>query len=60
MSAGCGGAEPVGLGAGFEDVGVEGDPVDDGGDEAGSGKTVPHSLNGRSAPDEFAAHNGSL
>jgi hypothetical protein len=41
-------------------VGVEGDPVDDGGDEAGSGKTVPHSLNGRSAPDEFAAHNGSL
>jgi hypothetical protein len=31
-------------------VGVEGDPVDDGGDEAGSGKTVPHSLNGRFVP----------
>jgi hypothetical protein len=32
------GAEPVGLGAGFEDVGVEGDPVDEGGDEAGVGE----------------------
>jgi hypothetical protein len=27
----------VGLGAGLDDVGVEGDPVDDGGDEAGVG-----------------------
>ena len=49
-AGGLGGAEPVGLGAGLEDVGVEGDPVDDGGDEAGSGKTVPHSLNWRFVP----------
>src|SRR5579871_3198229 len=35
---GCGGAEPVGLGAGFEDGGVEGDAVDYGGDEAGVGE----------------------
>ncbi len=33
----AGGAEPVGLGAGFDDVGVEGGAVDDGGDEAGVG-----------------------
>src|SRR5262249_49673559 len=32
------GAEPVGLGAGLEDVGVEGDPVDDGGNEPGVGE----------------------
>lgn len=32
------GAEAVGLGAGFEDVGVEGDAVDDGGDQAGVGE----------------------
>ena len=37
-AAGLAGAEPVGLGAGFEDAGVEGDPVDDGGDEAGVGE----------------------
>jgi hypothetical protein len=30
--------ETVGLGAGLEDVGVEGNPVDDGGDEAGIGE----------------------
>jgi hypothetical protein len=33
-SGGAGGAEPVALGAGLDDVGVEGEPVDDGGDEA--------------------------
>jgi hypothetical protein len=40
LAAGGGfaGAESVGLGAGFEDVGVEGDAVDDGGDEAGVGE----------------------
>jgi len=32
------GAESVGLAAGFEDVGVEGDPVDDGGDQAWVGE----------------------
>jgi hypothetical protein len=36
--AGLGGAEPAGLGAGLEDAGVEGDPVDDRGDEAGVGE----------------------
>ena len=36
--AGFAGAQPVGLGAGFEDVGVEGDAVDDGGDKARVGK----------------------
>jgi hypothetical protein len=35
-AGGFAGAEPVGLGAGLEDVGVEGDPVDDRGDQAGS------------------------
>ena len=35
---GCAGAEAVGLSAGFEDVGVEGDAVDDGGDQAGVGE----------------------
>jgi hypothetical protein len=30
--------EPVGVGAGFEDVAAEGEPVDDGGAEAGSVK----------------------
>ena len=33
-AAGRVGGEPVGPGAGLEDVGVEGDPVDDGRDEA--------------------------
>ncbi len=32
-SALTGGAEPVGMGAGLDDVGVEGDSVDDGGDD---------------------------
>ena len=32
------GAEPVGLGAGLEDVGVEGDPVHDRGDQARVGE----------------------
>ena len=31
-------AEPVGLGAGFDDVRVEGDPVDDGRDQPGVGE----------------------
>ena len=35
---GCAGAEAVGLSAGFEDVGVEGDAVDDGGDQAWVGE----------------------
>ena len=35
---GFAGAEAVGLGAGFDDVGVEGDSVDDRGDEAGVGE----------------------
>jgi hypothetical protein len=34
-ASGFAGAESVGLGAGFEDVGVEGDPVDDRCDQAG-------------------------
>jgi hypothetical protein len=38
LAGGFAGAEPVGLGAGLEDVGVEGDPVDDRGDEAGVGE----------------------
>jgi hypothetical protein len=37
-AGGLAGAEPVGLGAGLEDVGVEGDPVDDRGDQAGVGE----------------------
>ena len=32
------GAEPVGLGSGFEEVGVEGDPVDDRDHHAGVGE----------------------
>jgi hypothetical protein len=36
--AGLGGAQPVGVGAGVDDVGVEGEPVDDGGAEAGVGE----------------------
>ena len=35
---GLAGAQSVGLGAGFEDVGVEGDAVDDRGDQAGVGE----------------------
>jgi hypothetical protein len=35
---GLAGGEPVGLGAGFEDVGVEGDAVDDRSDEPGVGE----------------------
>jgi len=37
-AGGLAGAEPVGLGAGLEDVGVESDPVDDRGDQAGVGE----------------------
>jgi hypothetical protein len=37
-AGGVGGAQPVGLGAGLEDVGIEGDPVHDGGDQAGVGE----------------------
>lgn len=35
---GLGGAEPVGVGAGFDEVGVEGEPVDDRGAEARVGE----------------------
>src|SRR5215470_3493464 len=35
---GAGGAQPVGVGAGFDDVAAEGEPVDDGGAEAGVGE----------------------
>jgi hypothetical protein len=45
--AGFAGGEPVGLGAGLDDVGIEGDTVDDGGDEPGVGEDCPHSLKGR-------------
>src|SRR5690242_15169210 len=55
-AGGLGGAEPVGAGAGLEDVGVEGDPVDDRGDEAGPGKTVPHS-SGRLVPIAIEARS---
>ena len=44
---GAGGAEAVAVGAGFDDVGVEGEPVDHGGDEAGIGDDVAHSLKRR-------------
>ena len=36
-AAGLGGTEPEAVGAGLDDVGVERDPVDDGGDQAGVG-----------------------
>ena len=38
LVAGLGGAQPVGVGAGLDDVGVVGEPVDDGGAEAGVGE----------------------
>src|SRR5258705_2516480 len=38
LVAGLGGAQPVGVGAGGDDVGVEGEPVDDGGAEPGVGE----------------------
>src|SRR5437588_8772744 len=38
LVAGLGGAEPVGVGAGGDDVRVEGEPVDDGGAEPGVGE----------------------
>jgi hypothetical protein len=38
LGGGFAGGEPVGLGAGFDDAGVVGDAVDDGGDEAGVGE----------------------
>ena len=41
------GPQPIGLGAGLEDVGAVGEPVDDRGGEAPSGKTEPHSPKGR-------------
>ena len=44
---GLGGAQPVGLRAGFNNVGIEGDAVDDRGDQARIGEDTPHSLNGR-------------
>src|SRR5258705_3550490 len=38
LVAGLGGAQPVGVGAGGDDVRVEGEPVDDGGAEPGVGE----------------------
>src|ERR1022692_5045666 len=38
LVAGFGGAQPVGVGAGGDDVGVVGEPVDDGGAEPGVGE----------------------
>src|SRR6266568_4190605 len=38
LVAGLGGAQPVGVGAGLDDVRVEGEPVDDGGAEPGVGE----------------------
>ena len=40
LLAGAGGGESVGLGAGVDDVGVEGEPVDDGGGQSGVGEGV--------------------
>ena len=54
---GLGGAEPVGLGAGLENVRVEGDPVDDRGDQAGVGEDGSHSLNGRLVPIAIEARS---
>ncbi len=50
-SAGFAGSQAVGLGSGFEDVGVVGDAVDDGSDQARVGKlnTTPSQV-GRPAP----------
>jgi hypothetical protein len=39
--------EAVGLGAGFDDGGIEGEPVGDGGAEAGSVKILVHPLRTR-------------
>ncbi len=50
LAGGFAAAEPVGLGAGLQDVGVEGDPVDDGGDRAGVGEDGAPLLNGRFVP----------
>ena len=44
---GLAGAWAVGLGAGLEDVGVEGDAVDDGCDQSRVGEDGPHSEKGR-------------
>ncbi len=53
-AGGLAGAEPVGLSAGLEDVRVEGDPVDDRGDQAGVGEDGAL-LNGRFVPIATAA-----
>jgi len=37
VGLGAAGFESVGVGAGFDYVGVAGEPVDDGGDESGAG-----------------------
>ena len=56
-AGGLAGGEPVGVGAGLQDVRVEGDAVDNRGDEAGIGNTVPHSLNGRLVPIAMEARS---
>ena len=57
VAGGFGGAEPVELGAGLEDVGVEGDPVHDRGDEAGVGEDGSPLLNGRLVPIAMEARS---
>lgn len=58
-ASGAAGAEPIGVGAGLKDVGVEGDAVDDRGDESGVGDDCPHSLNGRSETNATEAFSVS-
>jgi hypothetical protein len=58
--AGRGGAQPVAVVSGLNDVGVEREPVDDGGDEAKLGMIEPHSLNGRllaTATDAYSSRS---
>jgi hypothetical protein len=56
-TAGLAGGEPVGRGVGLQDVGVEGDAIDDRGASLGSEKTVPHSLNGSFVPMAIEARS---
>jgi hypothetical protein len=56
VAGGFAGAEPVGLGAGLEDVSVEGNPVHDRGDQAGVGEDGAL-LNGRLVPIAMEARS---
>jgi len=51
QAAEAAGAQPVGLGAGLDDVRVEGDPVNDCGDRPGSPNMLPHSSERKAGPD---------